>query len=375
MSQSDEINKAAREKLDELDRQRLRRQLTATARHDKGRAVRGDDALISFCDNDYLGLSTDPRVIDAAANAAKTYGAGAGASRLVVGDCPLNHQVEEKLAAMKKMPAARLFGSGYLTNIGVIPVLANERDLIVIDALAHSCLMAGAQLSRATVRPFRHNDVGAAKAALEDRKDFRRALIVTETVFSMDGDVAPLNELHKLCDQTDAWLMTDDAHGFGVVNISNPAPIQMGTLSKAVGAYGGYVCGPEAFIDLLTSRARSLVYTTGLPPPVLGAALEALTIIETEPWRGEAALKNASLFCDLIGISEAPQSTIFPLIVGDEDRALDLSKALAEKGFLVTAIRPPTVPEGAARLRFTFTAGHDEDDVRALAAAVGALMT
>ena len=149
----------------------------------------------------------------------------------------------------------------------------------------------------------------------------------------------------------------------------------MGTLSKAVGAYGGYVCGPEAFIDLLTSRARSLVYTTGLPPPVLGAALEALTIIETEPWRSDAALKNAALFCDLIGISEAPQSTIFPLIVGDEDRALDLSKALAEKGFLVTAIRPPTVPEGAARLRFTFTAGHDEDDVRALAAAVGALMT
>ena len=187
------------------------------------------------------------------------------------------------------------------------------------------------QLSRATVRPFRHNDVGAAKAALKDRKDFRRALIVTETVFSMDGDIAPLNELHELCDQTDAWLMTDDAHGFGVVKFPNPAPIQMGTLSKAVGAYGGYVCGPEAFIDLLTSRARSLVYTTGLPPPVLGAALEALTIVETEPWRGDAALKNAALFCDLIGISEAPQSTIFPLIVGDEDRALDLSKALAEK--------------------------------------------
>ncbi|HXI87020.1 MAG TPA: aminotransferase class I/II-fold pyridoxal phosphate-dependent enzyme, partial [Parvularculaceae bacterium] len=316
---------------------------------------------------------TDPRVVDAAARAAREYGAGAGAARLITGDCPLNAAVEEKLATMKGLPACRLFGSGYLANIGVIPALVGRGDYIAIDERAHACLHAGATLSGARTEQFRHNDVDDARRALKIR-GAGRALVLTETIFSMDGDAAPLRALGDLCDDMGAWFMTDDAHGFGVAKIDNPAAIQAGTLSKAVGAYGGYVCGPTPLVELLTSRARSFVYATALPPPVLGAAVAALEIIDAEAWRGEKARAHAALFASLVG-APAPAAAIVPVIVGDADRALQISDRLADRGFLATAIRPPTVPDGTARLRFTFSALHQENDVRALAAATADAIT
>ena len=202
---------------------------------------------------------------------------------------------------------------------------------------------------------------------------FRQVLLLTETVFSMDGDLAPLSELGALAEATGAWLMTDDAHGLGITKQDNPAQIQMGTLSKAVGGYGGYVCGPAALMDLLTSRARSFVYTTGLPPSVLAAAIAALDIIKAEPERRAKASRHAALFCELMGLP-APESVIVPIIIGPEAEAMRVSAALLERGYLVTAIRPPTVPAGTARLRVTFATGHEEADIRAFAGALKDIM-
>jgi 8-amino-7-oxononanoate synthase len=243
---------------------------------------------------------------------------------------------------------------------------------VVLDELSHSCMFAGAQLSGARVETFRHNDAAHAEEVLAGKRE-GRALLLTETVFSMDGDRAPLGDLADACERHGAWMMTDDAHGFGVVHQHNPAPIQMGTLSKAVGSYGGYVCGPRALIDLLVNRARGLIYTTGLPPAALGAALAALDIIESEPGRGEAALANAAAFCTAIGAAE-PQSAVVPVVLGEARAALDASQRLLGAGLLVTAIRYPTVPEGTARLRVSFSATHERGDVERLGAEVLAIM-
>lgn len=370
MSQSalTSIEAFARAKLAELSAHSLQRTLVATRRSGV-RAERAGRNLISFCDNDYLGLSQHPAVRRAAAQAALNHGVGAGGSRLVAGEHPLYRVLETRLAGRKRMPAARVFGSGYLANLGTIPVLAGSGDLIVMDERAHACMHAGARLSGAEVRRFRHNDARDAARQLSGRAADRRALLLTETVFSMDGDLAPLRELGELADESGAWLMTDDAHGFGVVERDNPAPLQMGTLSKAVGGYGGYVCGPAALIELLASRARSLVYTTALPPPVLAAALAALDVMDTEPSRGQRAIAHARRFAMSAGLME-PQSPIVPVIIGDAERALRASEALRAHGLLVPAIRPPTVAEGSARLRVSFSAAHRTVDVERLAQAL-----
>jgi len=344
------------------------RTLIPTARHGAGRTDRAGEALISFCDNDYLGLATDPRVIKAAQAAADQWGVGAGASRLVTGDHPLNQAIERKLAAMKGTESARLFGSGYLANIGTIPVLVGPKDRIIMDDTSHACMHAGAQLSGAQVVLFKHNDVDDLRRCLS-AAHAGQTLVLTETIFSMDGDRAPLAEIAAACDAYGAWLMTDDAHGLGIIHQDNPAHIQMGTLSKAAGSYGGYVCGPAPVMELLTNRARSLIFTTGLPPTVLAATLEALTLIETEPERGARAMAHARLFCDLMAL-DPPESTIVPVILGEERAALQASDYLKRHGFLVAAIRPPTVAEGTSRLRITFSATHEEADVRGLAAAL-----
>lgn len=371
MTSLERLKAFAEQKLARLEASGQRRQLVETAREAAGRAARAGRPVISFCDNDYLSLSHDARVIEAAASAARQYGAGAGGSRLITGNHPLNTELEARLARMKGMDGARVFGSGYLANLGAIPALVGKGDTIVMDELAHACMHAGARLSGAGIRLFRHNDVADAARLIAGASG--QVLLLTETVFSMDGDVAPLAELGALAEATGAWLMTDDAHGLGVVDPGNPAHVQMGTLSKAAGAYGGYVCGPEALMQLLVSRARSFVYTTGLPPPVLAAAIMALEIIETEPERGAAARRHARLFTDLMGLP-APQSVIVPVIIGPEAEAMRISAALLERGFLVTAIRPPTVPAGTARLRVTFATGHSEQDVRALARALQEIM-
>jgi 8-amino-7-oxononanoate synthase len=364
-----DIEAVAAVRLEMLETRGLRRTLSPTERLADGGVTRDGRPMIAFCDNDYLGLSSDPRVIEAAIEATRKYGTGAGAARLVTGDNPLNEKLEAKIATMKGMPAARVFGSGYLANAGVIPALVGAGDLIVMDELCHASMHAGARLSGARVQTFPHNNVTSASHYLQQRDATSHALLLTETIFSMDGDLAPLEDLAQAARETGAWMMTDDAHGFGVVRQSNPAPIQMGTLSKAAGAYGGYVAGPKAFIDLLASRARTFVYATGLPPGTLAAALAALEVMDAEPALGVTALANARLFGSLVG-HEPVESSIVPVKYGEADAAMKASAALAEQGFLVTAIRPPTVPEGTARLRFTFSVNHREADIRRLAALV-----
>ena len=370
-------------KLAELERASLRRTLAESFRGEGPWILREGRRLLSFSCNDYLNLTHHPALKAAATAAIENYGVGAGASRLVTGNHPLFRELEERLARLKGTEAACVFGSGYLANAGIVPALAGAPDLILIDELAHACLWAGTQLSRARTLVFRHNDVAHAESLLsENRAPAKNALLVTDGVFSMDGDLAPLRELAALCAAFDTWLMTDDAHGLGVLGEGRGSAyaaggagvaLQMGTLSKAIGGYGGYLCASRPVIDLMKTRARTLIYSTALPPASVAAAIAALTIIETEPELTAKPLAKARAFTSRLGLAQA-QSPIVPLIIGEPDAALQASNKLAEEGFLVTAIRPPTVPAGTARLRFAFTALHPGEEIARLADAVRALV-
>ncbi|PHY20504.1 8-amino-7-oxononanoate synthase [Caulobacter sp. BP25] len=369
-------------KLAALEAKSLRRWLKPTRRHDGAVVERDGRRLISFSCNDYLGLSQHPEVRAAAAEAALNYGAGAAASRLVTGDHPLLGDLEKRLARLKGTEAACVFGSGYLANTGVIPTLVGPGDVIFIDALAHACIWAGAQLSGAKIVKFAHNDVAVLARLLEaERPLARHALVATDGVFSMDGDIAPLDQLSDLCARNDAWLMSDDAHGVGVLAEGRGSaalfpdaeiPLQMGTLSKALGSYGGYLCGSRVVVDLLKTRARTLVYATGLPPASAAAALTSLDIIESQPDLTALPIGKARLFTRRLDLPDA-QSPIVPVVLGGAEAALSASAALEAQGFLVVAIRPPTVPEGTARLRVAFNAAHEDADVIRLADAIAAL--
>jgi 8-amino-7-oxononanoate synthase len=355
-----------------LEAQNLRRTLRPTARQGGVRVARGGRSYVSFSCNDYLGLAQDPRVIAAGVEALQTYGAGAGASRLVTGDHPLLGALEAKLAAFKKTEAAVVFGSGYLANTGIVPALTEASDLVLLDSLCHSCMAAGARLSGARILRFEHNDLTELESILSaQRKRFRRVLILTERVFSMDGDRAPEAALMALAERYDSWVLIDDAHGIGVVTPEAYAPLEMGTLSKALGSYGGYVCPSGPVADLLRNQARSFVFSTGLPPASAGAAMAALEIAQSEPERGARVLDLARRLTRRLNLPDA-QSAIVPFIVGDAGRAVALSQKLQDQGFLVVAIRPPTVPKDTARLRIAFSAAHTEDEVDALAEALAA---
>ena len=373
----DSLEKFATEKLAELEGQHLRRWLVETDRTQDAIAIRNGKRLISFCCNDYLNLSQHPEVKQAVIAATQRFGAGAGASRLVSGNHSLYGELEAALARLKGTEAACVFGSGYLANLGIIPALVGSGDLILADALSHACLMAGGKLSGAETVTFRHNDMAHLEEMLRThRNHYHRSMILTDGVFSMDGDLAPVRELAEIAHAFDAWLMTDDAHGVGVLADGRGSsfvdggkadvPLQMGTLSKAVGVYGGYICASRAVIDLIRTRARTLIYSTGLPPGVVAAAIASLEIIARDPQLRAAPLHKARRFTRAMNLSDA-QSPIVPLIIGDAARALALSTMLEEAGFLVTAIRPPTVPDGTARLRFTFTAAHQDADIDRLA--------
>jgi len=369
-------------KLAQLERSSLRRALVDTTRLTGIWVLRNGRRLLSFCCNDYLNLSHHPAVKEAAIAALRSYGVGAGASRLVSGNHPLLGELEARLADLKETEAACVFGSGYLANLGIIPALIGPGDLVLIDELAHACLWAGARLARAAVVPFRHADVAHAGALIAElRQHHRRALIATDGVFSMDGDIAPLHALAELAQRHDAWLMSDDAHGFGVVGGGRGSnfvegsrvevPLQMGTLSKALGAYGGYLCASAAVVDLIRNRARTVIYSTGLPPAMAAAALAALDVIEREPGYAAFPLAKAKAFASFAGLPE-PVSPIVPLLLGEAEAALKAARLLEEEGFLVVAIRPPTVPAGTARLRLTFTAQHPDRDIERLAEVVRA---
>ena len=371
------LDQFASDKLGELERGHLRRTLRETDREDGLWITRSGRRLLSFSCNDYLNLTHHPAVKTAAMAALERFGAGSGASRLVTGNHPLFAELEARLAKLKGTEAACVFGSGYLANSGIIPSLIGSADLVLLDQLAHACLWAGARLTRGKVLAFRHNDVAHANELLaEHRGNHPRALIATDGVFSMDGDLAPLPELADLARRFDAWLISDDAHGVGVLGGGRGSsfatgakvdiPLQMGTLSKAIGGYGGYLCASRPVIELIRNRARTFVYSTGLPPAIAAAAIAAIDVIENDRELIARPLQNALAFTRRVGLPDAT-STIVPVIIGDEEKALAASRLLEEEGFAVIAIRPPTVPAGTSRLRLTFSAAHSAADIERLA--------
>lgn len=391
------LDSVLQQKLQLLEAKHQRRRLRLVSRAQGAAVDAGGKSLISFTSNDYLGLSTHPEVIEAAVKATQKYGAGAGASRLAGGNFALYEELESLLAAIKGTQSACVFGSGYLANFGTIPALVGPGDLIIADKLSHACTLDAARLSGATFMRFAHNNISHCRMLLEaNRAEHHHCLILTETVFSMDGDKAPVAELSALAKEYDGWLLTDSAHDLftsspirgevrrgaksGAAEQESPHPnpppigegvIQMGTLSKAAGSYGGYVCGSHTLADYLKTAARSLIYSTALPPATIAASIAALNIIRREPGLGEKALANARLFTSLLGIGEA-QSAIVPVILQESEKAIKASQLLEEEGFLVSAIRPPTVPENTSRLRFAFTVQHEKSDIERLCSIIKA---
>ena len=381
---TDSLTAFAAEKLDQLESRSLRRRLVPTDRIDGLWVERGGRRLLSFSCNDYLNLSHHPAVKAAAMAAVERHGAGAGASRLVTGDHPVFGELEARLAALKGKQAACVFGSGYLANAGIIPTVMGPGDLILADELAHACIWSGAQLSGATVLAFRHNDMAdLAQKLAAHRGAAARCLVATDGVFSMDGDLAPLDAISDLARAQDAWLLVDDAHGLGVLGQGGAGAgsvypgahidLSMGTFSKALGGYGAYVCASAPVIDLIKTRARTFVYTTGLPPANAAAALAALDVIAAEPELVARPLANARRFTRALNLPEAT-SAVVPIMIGEADRALAAAQSLESAGFLAVAIRPPTVPAGTARLRLAFTAGHTSRDIDGLMSAIVGLL-
>lgn len=351
--------------------------------HDgRGEEPGGAGVLLNFSSNDYLGLARDPRVMAAAMEAVKQYGAGAAASRLVTGNLACHQQLEEQLAALKGYPAALVFGSGYAANVGIISALAGRGDHIFIDRLAHASLIDAAILSRARVHRFHHNDAGHFSELCRACPAGGRRLMVTESVFSMDGDVAPLAALAAVAEREGVMMMVDEAHATGVFGpggagvvcrdqVGSSVNCSMGTLSKALGGYGGFVaCSPEMRAWFI-QKARSFIYSTALPPAMVGAACGALEVLRAEPGMGARLLARAAVFrksLKELGVDTgASESQIIPVMVGDNDKAVRLQRRLLGEGILAVAIRPPTVPRGTARLRLSVTLSHPPETLECVA--------
>jgi 8-amino-7-oxononanoate synthase len=336
----------------------------------------GGEPLVNFSSNDYLGLASAPGVRAAAAAALELHGVGSGASRLVVGDTTAHHRLEQRLAAFEGTEAALLFNSGYAANTGIIPALVGPGDAVFSDALNHASLVDGCRLSRARVVVYPHKDVDALAQALE-ATPARRRLVVTDTVFSMDGDWAPLRELVEVCRAYGAALMVDEAHATGVLgprgsglceelSVAPHVDLRMGTLSKALGSMGAYVATSRVLADLLLNRARPFIFSTALPPAVCAAAEAAVDAVEGDTALRERLWRNIRRFSAglrVLGIPAEPRSAIFPVILGEPGQALDAARRCRDRGLLVKAIRPPTVPEGTSRLRFCLSAGHTEGHI------------
>lgn len=353
-------------------RQRLEQQAPA------GReAVVNGQRLINFCGNDYLGLANHPQLVTAFKKAADEFGVGSGASHLVCGHSHYHHALEEQLAAFCARPRALLFSTGYMANLGVIQALVGKGDAVFEDRLNHASLIDGGLASGARFRRYQHADAVSLSTQLAGA-DARRKLVVTDGVFSMDGDVAPLAKLADVCEQHQAWLMVDDAHGFGVLgehgggcvaeqHMQVRVPVLVGTLGKAFGTFGAFVAGSDELIETLTQFARPYIYTTALPPAVAAATLASLALVKKENWRREKLQSLIARFrqgAKQRGFQLMDSATpIQPLLIGEDGEAVALSQRLRERGFLISAIRPPTVPEGTARLRITFSAAHEPEDI------------
>jgi len=345
-----------------------------------------DREVLNFCSNDYLGLANDARVKAAFIAGAEKYGVGSGASHLVIGHGAAHHALEEALAEFCGRERAVLFSSGYAANLGVLTALLNEKDGVFEDKLNHASLLDGGLFSGARFQRYLHNDVGNLRQRLA-KSDAQHKLVVTDGVFSMDGDVAPLAELAQAAQEFNAALMVDDAHGFGILGdtgagaveaaglSTQQVPILMATLGKAVGVQGAFVTGSAILIDTLIQFARTYIYTTAIPPASAAAALQSLAIIKQEPWRREKVLGLVQRFREgakHLGLNLLDSFTpIQPVLIGAAEEAVRWSEALAEKGILISAIRPPTVAAGTSRLRITFSAQHSESDVDRLLTALG----
>lgn len=337
--------------------------------------------ILAFCSNDYLGLANHPAIRAAFMQGVREYGVGSGAAHLVTGHSRAHHALEEALAAFVGRPRALLFSTGYSANLGVISALIGRQDAVFEDRLNHASLLDGGLLAGARFKRYRHRDYQSLEAALTATKA-RRKLVVTDGVFSMDGALAPLPDLAAAADRFDAWLMVDDAHGLGVLGEEGrgsvahfglgmgQAPILVGTLGKALGTFGAFVAGEEALIETLIQQARTYIYTTAPPSAVAVATLASLRLVETESWRRDKLTRLIAQFrqgAAQLGLQLVDSPTpIQPLLVGGAGAAVKLSERLLAQGILVTAIRPPTVPEGSARLRITLTAAHSEAQVARL---------
>ena len=368
---------------------RLRTRREVTRRSAGGTRLRVDGAeLVAFCSNDYLGLADHPRVVAAFLAAAREWGVGSGASHLVSGHCREHHALEEELAAFVGRPHALLFSTGYMANLAVVTTLLGRRDRVYEDRLNHASLLDAGLASGARFVRYPHADAAALARRL-GRTAAGRALVVTDGVFSMDGDVAPLRQLAAVCRAHAAWLFVDDAHGLGVLGATgrgsveaaglgtDDVPVLMGTLGKAFGTFGAFVAGDDDLIETLLQRARTYVYTTALPPAVAAATRAALHVMQDEPWRREKVLGHVARFragASSLGLRLLESATpIQPLVLGSEASAVAASEALRAQGFWIPAIRPPTVPAGSSRLRITFSAAHEASDVERLLEALASL--
>ena len=365
---------ALQRELEELESLGLRRRLRRVEAVEGGRIRIDGRWLIHLASNNYLGLTQHPRVVAAAREALDRWGAGSGSARLIAGNFPAHEALEQELARFKQAEDCLLFSTGYMAGLGIITALAGPGDLVIGDRLNHACLVDACRLSGAAFRLYAHGDVGRLEEALGQRRGrYRRVLIVTEGLFSMDGDIPPLPEIAEIARRHEAWLLLDDAHATGVLGETGRGSLehfgmrpegvlQMGTLSKALGSLGGYLAGPRAAVELLRNRARSFIYTTGLPPACAAAALEGLRVLRDEPqWRRQlwenarhwaGGLRQMGL--DLISDS----SPIVQVRVGPNRETLALARLLEEAGLYAPGIRPPTVPEGSARVRTSVTALH-----------------
>lgn len=362
--------------------------LATTHRHRSPKTLSGapasraliDGALrVNFASNNYLGLAEDPRVRRAAAQAARRWGGGATASRLMGGTLALHRELEAEIADLKRCPAALVFPSGYHANTGMIPALAGPDDTIVLDRLAHASLVDGARLSRARLKVFRHNDPADLDRVLARTTGSGRRWVITESVFSMDGDRAPLAELVAVAERRGARTYVDEAHGTGVwgpegsgainaLGLAGRVDVAMGTLSKAFAAQGGFVCGSKELIDWAVNRARAFIYSTALAPTAAAAALAALRLSRAEPARRDRLFALSRQLRSALNVpGEGP---IVPFPVGGDEAALNLSRRLWDRGLFAPAVRPPTVPPGTARVRFSLTAAHTEADVDAVVSAI-----
>ena len=380
----DELN----QRLEALREQGLSRELRRVDSPQGPRIKIGGKLFLNFSSNDYLGLANHPALKEAAIKAVKKFGAGAGASRLICGSLAPFYELEESLAAFKKTEAALTFSTGYAAAIGTICALLGKDDIIIIDKLVHACIVDAARLSGAKLRVFSHKDLNDLEDILKwSQKESRHSslvtrhvLIVTESIFSMDGDAAPLREIVELKNKYGAWLMVDEAHATGLygknrrglaeeLGVSNQIEIQMGTLGKALGASGGYICGSRALIDFLVNRARSFIFSTAPVPAAAAAATAAILFVQSKSGQNRHDL----LWQRVKQFNQKAKSAIVPILIGDENKAVVAASKLRAKNIFIPAIRYPTVARGAARLRVTLTAAHTAKDVDGLKAALKTL--